>query len=288
LEATAPVGIIALGETLVIVTGGIDLSVGAVMGLAGVVAARLMTQGYGPIPVLPMPVSLLLGVLAGGLCGLVNGLLIVGCRMPPFIATLGMFSAARGLAYYIVGSLIGSLPAAYLFLGKGALLGLPVPVVVMLVLGGAAGLWAARSGTGRHVYAIGGSELAARLSGVAVGRVKVGVYTFAGLMSGLAGVLLTAYLGNAQGNQGETLELDVIAAVVVGGVSLSGGEGSILGALLGALLMRILRNGLVLQGVQAEYQLVVLGLVIWLASVVDTLRAGRWGVGSWGRKVVGS
>ena len=265
----AVVAIVALGQTFVIVSGGIDLSVGSVLGLAGIVFGWATAVAN-----LPLPVALALGIGVGALAGLTNGLLITLANLPPFIATLAMLSAARGLALVISnGQPLSPIPATIRALGSGDLFGfVPLPVVLMLVM------WALTIGilrstyAGRCMYAIGGNEEASRLSGINVSRQKVLIYSLSGLFAGIAGVLLTARLASASPQAGFTYELDAIAAVVIGGASLSGGVGSASGTLIGALVLGVLRNGLNLLNVSAFWQQVVIGAVIALAVMTDTLR----------------
>jgi ribose transport system permease protein len=270
----AVIAILALGQTFVIVSGGIDLSVGSVLGLAGIVF------GWATAVVnLPLPVALALGIGAGALAGLVNGLLITLGNLPPFIATLAMLSAASGLALVISdGQPLNPIPEPILSLGSGDLFGIvPLPVIVMLVM------WAITIGvlrstySGRSMYAIGGNEEAARLSGINVSRQKLVIYTLSGLFAGIAGILLTARLASADPQAGFTYELDAIAAVVIGGASLSGGVGNATGTLIGALILGVLRNGLNLLNVSAFWQQVIIGAVIALAVMTDTLRRRRKG-----------
>jgi ribose transport system permease protein len=265
----AVVAIIALGQTFVIVSGGIDLSVGSVLGLAGIVFGWASVVAN-----LPLVAALALGIGAGALAGLTNGLLITLGNLPPFIATLAMLSAARGLALVISGGVpLNPIPGAILSLGSGDLFGfIPLPVVLMLVM------WALTIGilrstyAGRCMYAIGGNEEASRLSGINVSRQKLIVYTLSGLFAGIAGILLTARLASADPQAGFTYELDAIAAVVIGGASLSGGVGNASGTLIGALILGVLRNGLNLLNVSAFWQQVIIGAVIALAVMTDTLR----------------
>ena len=265
----AVIAILALGQTFVIVSGGIDLSVGSVLGLAGIVFGWATAVAN-----LPLPLALALGVGAGASAGLINGLLITLGNLPPFIATLAMLSAARGLALVISGGIpLNPIPGPILSLGSGDLFGfVPLPVILMLVM------WAITVGilrstyAGRAMYAIGGNEEASRLSGINVSRQKLLIYTLSGLFAGIAGILLTARLASAQPQAGFTFELDAIAAVVIGGASLSGGVGSASGTLIGALILGVLRNGLNLLNVSAFWQQVVIGAVIALAVMTDTLR----------------
>lgn len=264
IRALSFIAIMGVGQAVVIITGGIDLSVGSILGLSGVVAAVLLNYGVG------IPITILAGVGIGLLAGAVNGLVITRAKLPPFIVTLGMMSIARGLAFAITGGeTIRSLPPGFLAAGQGELLGVPIPILVMALLAAIVGLLLGRTPWGRYVYAIGGNEDAAVLSGVNVKRVKVAVYALCGLAAGVSGVLFTSRFGVGQSTSGLGYELDVIAAAVIGGVSLTGGRGTILGVIVGSLLMGILRNGLVLLDVSAYWQQVAIGLVIILAVVLD-------------------
>lgn len=264
----AVIAILALGQTFVVVSGGIDLSVGSVLGLAGIVF------GWASVVAgLPLPVALVLGIGVGALAGLTNGLLITLGNLPPFIATLAMLSAARGLALVISNGVpLNPLPGAIRALGRGEFLFVPLPVVLMLVM------WVIAIGilrstySGRCMYAIGGNEEASRLSGINVSRQKLVIYTLSGLFAGIAGILFTARLASADPQGGFTYELDAIAAVVIGGASLSGGVGTASGTLIGALILGVLRNGLNLLNVSSFWQQVVIGIVIALAVMTDTLR----------------
>lgn len=270
----AVIAILAFGQTFVIVSGGIDLSVGSVLGLSGIVFGWATA-----VAGLPLAVALALGLGAGAAAGLTNGLLITLGNLPPFIATLAMLSAARGLALVISnGRPLNPIPEPIRTLGGGDLLGIvPLPVILMLVM------WAITIGVlrstypGRCMYAIGGNEEASRLSGINVFNQKLFIYTLSGLFSAVAGVLLTARLASSQPQSGFTFELDAIAAVVIGGASLAGGVGSGSGTLIGALILGVLRNGLNLLNVSAFWQQVVIGVVIALAVMTDTLRRRRKG-----------
>jgi ribose transport system permease protein len=265
----AVIAILALGQTFVIVSGGIDLSVGSVLGLSGIVF------GWATVVAgLPLPVALALGIGAGSLAGLINGLLITLGRLPSFIATLAMLSAARGLALVISGNApLNPIPEAVRTLGSGNFLGfVPLPIILMLIMWAIAVVVLRNTYPGRCMYAIGGNEEASRLSGINVSRQKLVVYTLSGLFAGIAGILLTARLASAQPQAGFTFELDAIAAVVIGGASLSGGVGTASGTLIGALILGVLRNGLNLLNVSSDFQQVVIGVVIALAVMTDTLR----------------
>lgn len=266
------IAILALGSTAVIISGGIDLSVGSVLALGGAVSAwAFVEQG------LPLPLAMVLGLGIGGVVGLVNGLLITVGRLPPFIATLANLSVARGLALVITGGRpISGFPEWFRDIAALDLLGvvpLSVLLVLLLYLLGAAYL--RYRPAGRAIYAIGGNEEVARLSGLHVMRTKLKLYTAAGVLSALGGLVLTARLNSIQPTAGAGAELDVIAAVVIGGASLSGGQGSVSGTLIGALIIGVLRNGLNLLNVSSFWQQVVIGIVIAIAVMTDTLRRRR-------------
>jgi ribose transport system permease protein len=268
----AVIAIIALGSTFVIVSGGIDLSVGSVLALAGIVFGWASARAG-----LPVPVALLLGIGVGALAGFVNGNLVNFANIPPFIATLAMLSAARGLALVVSGGIpISKIPSSLQTLGNGDLFGvIPLPVVLMVAMWVLAA-WVLRyTYAGRCMYAIGGNEEAARLSGINVVGQKLLIYTLSGLFAAIAGILLTARLASAQPQAGVGFELDAIAAVVIGGASLSGGVGSATGTIVGAFILGVLRNGLNLLDVSAFWQQVVIGAVIVLAVMTDTLRRRR-------------
>lgn len=265
----AVIAILAFGQTFVIVSGGIDLSVGSVLGLAGIVF------GWASVVAgLPLVVALALGLGAGAAIGLVNGLLITLGKLPPFIATLAMLSAARGLALVISGGQpLNPIPPAVRTLGGGDLFGVvPLPVILLVIMWVITIIILRSTYPGRCMYAIGGNEEAARLSGINVFRQKLFIYVLSGLFAGVAGILITARLASAQPQAGFTFELDAIAAVVIGGASLAGGVGSASGTLIGALILGVLRNGLNLLNVSAFWQQVVIGVVIALAVMTDTLR----------------
>lgn len=270
---------LSIGMTLVILSGGIDLSVGAILGLAGAIAAGLLKNGLA-IPgtdwLLQFTTSgaILAGILVGAAAGWANGVAITRFRLPPFVATLGMLSIARGLTMLWTGGFpVTGLGDSFGRLGTGALLGMPLPVWIMLALTAVFVVVTQRTRFGRHLYAVGGNERAARLTGLNVGRVKVAVYTLAGALAGVAGLIVTARLDSAQPNAGLGYELDSIAAVVIGGTSLSGGRGSVAGTVLGCLIIGVLNNGLFLLNVSPFWQQVIKGLVILLAVAIDKTSA---------------
>lgn len=265
LEQTAINAIVAVGMTFVIVSGGIDLSVGSVVALAGVVLATVLQQGW------PAGVAVTVAVLVGTACGVASGLLVTKGRLPPFIATLGMMSVARGLALmWAEGRPISGFDEGFRAIATGRVAMVPASVLVMLGVYAVANVVLGRTVFGRHVYAIGGNEEASRLSGVPVARDKTAVYGVSGACAGLAAVVLTARLNSAQPTAGVMYELDAIAATVIGGTSLLGGQGTLGGALVGALVMGVLRNGLNLLNVSSFFQQVVIGVVIIAAVLIDT------------------
>ncbi len=257
--------LIAVGLTYVIISGGIDLSVGSILAFSGVVMAHTLRLGW------PLPLAILAGVGVGAGCGLVNGLLISYGRLPPFIATLGMMSVARGGALLATdGRPVSGFDESFRWLATGEIAGVPVPVIIMVLVYAAAHLVLQRTKFGRYTYAIGGNEEASLLSGVPVRLYKIGIYAVCGGLAALSSVLLTARLNSAQPIAGLSYELDAIAATVIGGTSLMGGQGSVIGTLIGALIMGVLRNGLNLLGVSSFIQQVVIGLVIIAAVLLDT------------------
>jgi ribose transport system permease protein len=264
LEQTSINAIVAVGMTYVIISGGIDLSVGSVLAVAGIVLALALEGGV------PAPAAIVLALATGTACGLANGVLITFGRLPPFIATLGMMSVARGAALMLAeGRPISGFSEGFRALATGRLLLVPAPVLLTAVVYLVAHFVLVRTVFGRATYAIGGNEEAARLSGVHVRFHKTAVYGVAGLTSAVAGILLTARLNSAQPTAGTMYELDAIAATVIGGTSLLGGEGTLAGALIGALIMGVLRNGLNLLNVSSFFQQVVIGAVIIGAVLID-------------------
>jgi len=274
LRAFSWIAISAFGECMVIITGGVELSVGSVMGLSGLASAMLLARQV------PVPLAVVAGLLTGLIVGFLNGLMITKGRLPPFIATLGSLLMARGLCYGLTGGWpVRELPQAFRNLGQSDIpiagFGVPLPLIFMLVFAVITSLFLIRTVWGYRIYALGGNETATALSGINTARVKIMVYSLCGLLTAIGGVLMTARLGVASPTAAQGYELDVIAAAVVGGTSFSGGEGTILGVLIGAAIMQVLRNGLVLVGVSAYWLQAVQGLVIVVAIMLDQLRKRR-------------
>ncbi len=274
LRAFSWIAISGFGECMVIITGGIDLSVGSVMGLSGLISGMLLRASVS------VPIAVLGGVATGALVGLLNGLMVTKAKLPPFIATLGMLLMARGLCYGLTGGWpVQNLPQGFRYLGQfdiplfGA--GIPVPLLFMILIAVVMTLFLNRTIWGFQIYAVGGNEVASGLSGISTDRVKIMVYTLAGFLAAIGGILMTARLGVASPTAANGYELDVIAAAVVGGTSLAGGEGTILGVVIGAAIMQVLRTGLVLTGVSAYWLQAVQGLVIVVAIMLDQLRKRR-------------
>jgi len=272
LRQTSIIGIMAVGMTFVILTAGIDLSVGSVLALTGIVCASLEQRG------LPVVVVVLLTLLLGALIGTINGIVITKGKVTPFVVTLGMMRIARGSAHILLEELTGSqqpisrFGSAFRFLGTGELFNVPVPIIVfgLSVLIAAAVL--RHTTLGRYTYAVGGNEEAVKLSGINVDFYKASAYTICGLTAALGSVVLTARLDAAEPIAGAGYELDVIAAVVIGGTSLMGGRGGVWGTLIGALLIGTINNGMNLLMISSYYQLVVKGIIIVAAVLLDRLR----------------
>jgi len=274
LRNMSTISIMAIGMTMVIITGGIDLSVGSVLAMTAMLTARLMVQ-FGMSPWL----ALLAGLVAGAMVGGINGLIITKVQVNPFITTMGMMSICRGLTYLLASGLVGTVASnmpmrneALNFLGAGYIGPVPFPVIEMVILVVLGSLFLANTVLGRQIYGVGSNEQASRLSGVDVDRVRLFCYTMAGLLAAYAGVMTAGLLSTAATNAGIGTELDVIAAAVIGGASLSGGEGTVYGAVLGAAIMAVLRNAFVLLGLPVYLQTVSIGVVIILAVALDRLR----------------
>lgn len=253
--------ITAVGMTFVIISAGIDLSVGSIVGFCGTLSA-----GFIYFSQMSTGVSILLAALLGVVLGFANGFIIARGNIPPFITTLAMLSIARGMTLlYTGGYPIYDLPEAYVFIGRGKLMGLPVSVLVMIIIVAVAWFVLSRMRFGRYVYAVGGNEESARLSGLSVARIKIIVYMISGFTAGVGGILLSARLASGQPTLGQGMELDAIAAVVLGGTSLFGGRGQLWGTIAGGFFLSILGNGLNLVGVSAFWQMILKGLVLLIA-----------------------
>lgn len=261
------IAIIAVGMTFVIISGGIDLSVGSVVALSSMVTGYALASGYSTT------VSIVTCLATGLFCGLVSGLLIAIFKVPPFIATLGMMSAARGLALMMQGGRsISGFNADFLSISNGSILSLPSPVVIMFLIYLIAFIISKYTYWGHYIYAIGGNERAAWLSGIPIKAYVTGTYMVCGLLSAGASVILTARLNSAQPVAGNSYELDAIAAAVIGGASLSGGRGTIVGTLLGALILSVLRNGLSILNIPSYVQQLAIGALIVAAVVIDRIK----------------
>ncbi len=265
---------LATGMTMVIILGGIDLSVGSVIALSGVVAAGCVVN-FG----LPEAVGFIAAIAVGALVGLFNGFIICKTDIPPFIVTLASMNITKGIALVLTGGApIRCMTDAFKFPGAGYVGPVPTPVILMVVIFIIAALMINKTQLGRHIYAVGGNVQAAKFSGISVEKVKFIVYSYTGLMAGIAGVVIASRLYSGQPTAGDGAEMDAIASVVVGGTSMSGGSGRIGGTLIGVLIIGVLNNGLNLMGVDSNFQYIVKGLVILLAVYVDFLRnkkAGR-------------
>jgi ribose/xylose/arabinose/galactoside ABC-type transport system permease subunit len=270
-------GVMAVGMTLVILTGGIDLSVGSTFALAGAVTASMVAGSYTEAPImvafrLPVQLAIVVGAAVGGLVGLCNGFIVAKSRVEPFIVTLATMVIVRGLCYLYTGGypiIFRPMPATFEWVGQGYFLGLPTPTVFFGVIV-IAGLWVARRTTlGRSIYAIGANEHACYYSGINVQRVKVLCYTIAGMLAALSGIVLASRVGAASPTAGIGYELDVIAGVVIGGTSLSGGRGSVLSTVLGVFILGVITNGLNILGLSAYYQYVAKGLLLIIAVALD-------------------
>jgi len=267
----------AFGITMVIITGGIDLSVGSVMALSGLISAMMLRANFGDF------LSILGGLFIGALVGFINGFLVGKTNLPPFVATLGTMNIARGFCYGLTGGWpVRDLPKSFIFWGQYDIpflgLKIPLPVVVMAVLCILTSLFLNRTVWGYRIYAVGGNEQAACLSGINTKRTKILVYTLCGFLTAIGGILMTARLGVAAPTAASGYELDIIAAAVIGGTSLTGGEGTILGALIGAVIMQVLRTGMVLLGFPAYWQPAATGIIIIAAVIFDQYRKRKMGL----------
>ncbi|MDZ4800341.1 MAG: ABC transporter permease [Bryobacteraceae bacterium] len=267
VRQTAVINIMALGMTMIIVSGGIDLSVGAILALSGLIGTMAMEAGQ------PIPVAIVIGLLTGGACGLVNGFLITRLRINPFIVTLGTLGIIRGVTLIISNGLpVHNIPKAYSFLGEGNLLGVPFVLWILLLCALAVHVIMEHTKLGRYAFAIGSNPDAAWYAGIPVGFHTTAVYAIGGLLTGLSGMIEASRLMTGQPTAGQGYELQAIAAVVIGGGSLRGGEGSVVGTLVGAFIMGLLSNGSDLLGISPYLQQAIIGGVIILAVTFDELR----------------
>jgi ribose transport system permease protein len=277
LRGMSTIGLMAIGQTMVIITGGIDLSVGSLMAVSSMLMARMITvSGQNPL------LAVICGLSFGILLGTISGLTITRFKINPFITTLGMLSIGRGLTYLLASGVKGSVASnipmqneSIIFLGSGYLGPVPFSVILLLLLVILTTFFLRRTVPGRYIYAVGSNERSARLSGVPVNRVRVFVYAISGFFSALAGIILAGRLSTAATNIGIGNELDVIAAVVIGGASLHGGEGTVAGAIIGATIMAIVRNAFVLLHIPNHFQTITIGMVIVLAVGFDQLLNGE-------------
>ena len=279
LQATSVNGVLAIAATLVIITGGIDLSVGTLMTFCAVIAGVVLTY-WG----MPLPLGIVGAILAGAFCGLCSGTFVAKLKVPPFIATLGMMLILKGLSLVISGTrpIYFNETPGFTEISRGSIIGMVIPsvpvpngVLILFLVAIIVSFVLTRTALGRYTFALGSNEEAVRLSGVNTDRWKIAVYTLSGAICGVAGLLIASRLNSAQPALGQGYELDAIAAVVIGGTSLSGGRGTILGTLIGALIMSVLLNGLRIMSVAQEWQTVVTGSIIILAVYIDMLRRRR-------------
>ncbi|MEK4237446.1 ABC transporter permease [Paenibacillus sp. FSL H7-0714] len=270
LVSTAVIGVLALGATFVIITGGIDLALGTVMTFSSVMVGVIITF-WG----LPVPLGIVGGILAGALCGFISGLMVAKMNIPPFIATLAIMMVTKGLSLVITGAkpIYFNDDPIFAKIAMGKMIpGIPNTIVIFLLLGVIASIILSKTIIGRYNFALGSNEEATRLSGVNTVKWKIVIYTITGIFSGIAGILMASRLNSAQPSLGTGYELEAIAAVVIGGTSLSGGVGSILGTIIGALIMSVLTNGLQIMSVAQEWRTVIVGVVIIIAVYADILR----------------
>jgi inositol transport system permease protein len=259
--------LLAFGVTFVIITGGIDLSLGSIVAVTGVTSAMLAhPDSY------PVLIPIVMGLLAGLLMGAFNGFIITKSKIAPFIVTLGTMTIGRGLALILSdGRPVSNLSDSFNYLGSGTVFGIPFLILIFILVFALCSIILSKTVLGRHIYAIGGNEQAARASGINIDRVKLSVYSISGLLAGLAGILLASRITTGQPNAGAGFELDAIAAVVIGGTSTTGGRGTMTGTLIGVLLIGVINNGLDLLNVTSYYQQVVMGIIIIGAVIIDSL-----------------
>jgi len=264
---TTPILLIAMGQTFVLISGGIDLSIGSNIALAGVLTAMLMKSGV------PVPIAILAGIIAAAIVGITNGALVSYGKLPPFIVTLGTMTAVRGITLTLTkGIPISGLPETFNNIGISKTLGIPNPIYIMIVFAIIFGIILSKTKTGRYIYAIGSNSEAARLSGVNSSFTLIKVYMFSAILSGIAGLVMAARIISAPPTAGMGYELDAVAASVIGGASTMGGEGTIAGTIIGAFIISVLRNGLNLMGISPFIQQIVIGVVIVAAVFFDKIK----------------
>jgi putative xylitol transport system permease protein len=278
LRQTSINGLLSIGMTFVILTGGIDLSVGSILAFAGVVGASFSSSAFAALGgiVHPAILSFSISLLVGMVLGLINGSLVAKWRIAPFVVTLGMLSMARGLTFiYTDGMPIPNLDKSFLVIGQGEFFSIPVPVIIFALVFLMAWIVLYKTRFGRYVYAVGGNEKSAKISGISTRLIFLAVYGISGLLSALGGLILTARTTAGLPQAGVSYELDAIAAVVIGGTSLNGGQGTLVGTFFGALIMGVINNGLDLLGVSSYFQQLIKGAIIVIAVLLDTLQKGN-------------
>jgi ribose/xylose/arabinose/galactoside ABC-type transport system permease subunit len=271
LRQQAMVAITAVGATFIMITTGLDISVGSTIALSGVVFAKLVQGGMGLLP------AAIVAVLVGGVVGCINAALIVGAKINPVIATLGTMYAIRGVAYLVAGgsTIANGLPVNFNELGRGYIGFIPIPVIIMIIIYILFHFILSRTLLGKYTYAIGGNIETSRLSGIPVKRVLSSLYILTGLLTGISGIIMASRLSSGNPQIGQGFEFDVIIAVFLGGVSTKGGEGTIVGTFIGAMIVGVLANGLNLMGVNAFYQYIIKGVVLVLAVMIDMSLKGN-------------
>lgn len=270
LRATSFTLVTALGMTLVLVSGGLDLSVGSVLAVGSVISGLALTAN------IPMPIAIVFGILSGVLLGLLNGIIIVKFRIPPLIMTLGMLYMARGIVYILTeGVPVYPLPKAFQAIEQEIVYGVPTVVYIAAILAIVVGVVLKMTVFGRRVYAIGGNKEAARISGINIGRTHIAIYTITGGLAAFTGVIQASRLGSAQPGAGTGYELQVIAAVIIGGTSTYGGVGTVFGTIIGALFMNILTNSMMLMKVSVYWQNLVIGFILVMAVILDQVNRDR-------------
>lgn len=278
LRQTSINGLLSIGMTFVILTGGIDLSVGSILAFGGVVGASFSSSAFAALSgtVHPVILSFAIGMLVGLGLGLINGTLVGKWKIPPFVVTLGMLSVARGLTFiYTNGMPIPNIDKSFLVIGQGEFFAIPVPVIIFALVFLIAWVILYKTRFGRYVYAVGGNEKSAKISGINTRLIFLLVYGISGLLAALGGLILTARTTAGLPQAGTSYELDAIAAVVIGGTSLNGGQGTLVGTLFGALIMGVINNGLDLLGVSSYFQQLIKGAIIVIAVLLDTLQKGN-------------